>query len=304
MSGKNTKGKPISMNLSKVAIGISAAVTGILLLLFLTGVATADEAGKKALGQGNKQYALGQFQDALQAYETGLAADPNSSALRFNAGQAAYRLGDYEKALAYYADAPENMEKHLHVGNAAFRLGESTTDMQEKIKHFRTALDAYYTGICLYPQNVPLKYNYENLKALLESLGEESAQDGSNDEGSDDGESSEDAENSEGSEDGGSGEDGDSQDQDGRAEDEDQSDASQGPEDGAEDGAEDNPDGQNEGQDGEAGQAGSYSQEEMDSDEQDRQAIERILQMLEAMEEESLKNNREVVGGNGGSYDW
>jgi len=46
-------------------------------------------------------------------------------------------------------------------------------------------------------------------------------------------------------------------------------------------------------------------QEQNENDqEQDREAIERILRMLENQEENSLKNNQEVIRGKVDKYDW
>ena len=47
-----------------------------------------------------------------------------------------------------------------------------------------------------------------------------------------------------------------------------------------------------------------YDNEDEEYEEPDRESIERILQMLESQEEESLKNNREVIRGKEGGNGW
>jgi Ca-activated chloride channel family protein len=186
--------------------------------------------------------------------------EKDDPALYFNAAQAAYAQKDYETAAALYRLSPDNADKYINLGNAAFYLGENAGDMDEKMQLYFYALENCYQGILLYPGSIPLKYNYEFIKQKIEEMLENMEQ-----------ESGEDS-------------------QDGEEGEEQESEAQEGEEQEAE---------TQESQEQEQGTANES--EEIDPDDE---AIERILMMLEAQEEQSLKNNQEVMDGEDGTYGW
>ena len=108
----------------RVIIWISGVVAGVLLILLLTGVVGAESAVDNALRQGNRHFALAEYEQALSFYETGLADSPDNKQLNFCAAQAAYLLGDYGKAAMYYEKSEDCIEKFLNAGNAAVKLGD------------------------------------------------------------------------------------------------------------------------------------------------------------------------------------
>ena len=271
----------------KKVVWISAVIAVLLLSLLLTGWADTDDAVKSALRRGARLYASAQYEEALQTYEAGLVASPEHGTLSFNAAQAAYLLGDYEKAVEYYEKSDESMEKYLHAGNAACRLGDAASDPNQMMEAYALALDIYREGIVRYPREVSLKYNYE---LLLQKISESESEDENQSE--DEGEESE--EENEGEE-GEQGE--DQEEQEENAQEDQESQESQ----------EDQED--QEGQEAQEAQEENDETEESSSPEDEEEAqeqaeIARILEMLESQEEESLKNNREVTGGKDGKYDW
>ena len=313
----------------KAAAWASGILSVMLLSLLLTGWADADYSAKKALGQGNRQYGAARYEQALAAYEAGLAADPENEALNFNAAQAAYIIGDYEKAAAHYEKSGDSVEKYLNGGNIFFRVGDAVEDENDKAQCYAEALLIYREGIVKYPQNVPLKYNYELVKEKLEQLMEDMEQEGDGESGEDseDGEDGNEGESQSGEEgdeeegEGQSGEEGDEEEgeegasQDSQEQDEeDQGESGEGEEQEAEsaEGADENEDGDEEGnasrdadsdQEQDDSQQSAYDQEDAEGL-QDREAIERILEVLESQEQESLKNNQNVVRGKEGKNGW
>jgi Ca-activated chloride channel family protein len=147
-------------------------ITGIiaiaLLLLLLTGV--ADDREKISLRQGNKQYSSAMYGDALSSYEAALELNPESESLNFNAAQAAYLSGDYRKASLYYEKSPDHIDKYLNSGNIHYKIGRAQEDPAEKAQMYLQALEMYKTGMIKYPYDVPLKYNYEFVKSLVEEF--------------------------------------------------------------------------------------------------------------------------------------
>ena len=309
------------------AIAWASGILSVLLLtLLLTGWADADYAAKRALSQGNQQYAVAKFAQALAAYEAGLAADPENEALNFNAAQAAYMAGDYEKAAQYYEKSGNSVDKYLNGGNIYFKVGDAVEDDEAKAQCYSEALLIYHEGIVKFPQNVPLKYNFELVREKLEQLMEDMEQEGDSEDGeegedesesesqSQSGEEGEDEDQSEGQ----SGEDSEDESEEGASQDsqeqdeEDQGESGEGEEQEAESAESEDGDGENDeesagrdsdGQDQEDEQQSSYNQEDAEY-EQDREAIDRILEVLESLEQESLKNNQNVVRGKEGKNGW
>ena len=322
----------------KKALLISGVIAILLLSLLLAGWADTDDAVKRALRQGGRLYSASEYAPALESYEAGLIANPDNKDLNFNAAQSAYKIGDYEKAAGYYDKSDDCAEKFLNLGNIYFKAGEAAADQNQMAQFYTQAVQTYREGITKFPQDVPLKYNYElakeKLEELLENMQQESGNDDQNNEESENGDqnegeneseseggdrSEEENENKGGnqSEGGDSREDqeqgGQTQGESGEEQEKEQESETAGESgenpDGAdaaeeesgtqkqgESGAEE--DGGAQKQDGNSddgeGQQGAYNQDEAGIG-QDMQTIERILEMLESEEKDSLKNNQEVV---------
>lgn len=258
----------------KKIVCISGIITVFLCLIVLTGWMDADEKVQKSLREGNDMYESEKYAEALRLYETGLGKEGENTVLNFNAAQAAYLSGDYEKAVLCYENAEDCTDKYLNFGNIYYMAGESASEADEKVQLYAQALQIYMDGIMKYPQEVSLKYNYETVKAKIEELLEEE-------------ESEQESEGESGSE--SEDEQSESEQSDSQSEDE-QSESEQS---------------ESESHDGDDDQQEEYSQgEEEDESEADMEAVERILAMLESQEEESLKNNQEVVGGNDNANGW
>jgi Ca-activated chloride channel family protein len=279
----------------KIAAYISGAIAVLLLTLLFTGWADADDGIKKALRLGNEQYASAAYEEALKSYETGLQASPENKTLNFNAAQAAYMLGDYEKAAQYYEKAADSTDKYLNAGNIFFGAGEAAQDANQKMQFYVLALQIYQEGIIKYPQNVPLKYNYETVKKIIEELLEEMEQEGE-DSQSDEQNEGEDSEESEANR--------EESEENQEQESEDAQNAF-GDQDEESDQEESSSELEDDEQEGEAGEQDANAQDE-DEDEYnlDQEAIARILEMLEMQETESLKNNQEVIKGKDGKIGW
>lgn len=282
----------------KRLVWISGTAAALLLVLLLTGWADADGRARNALRQGNAQYAVAQYEAALAHYEAGLETSPDSGALRFNAAQAAYMLGDYAKAAELYENAGDSVDKYLNAGNIFYWAGGAAEDANAQAQCYAQALAIYHAGITLYPQNIPLKYNYETVQALLEELMEEMEQE-SEGEGEDGDDASETGEQGEGQGEG-------DQSQDSQGEESEGAENAEGEQD---DGSERDQSAEQEEQSGDAQDEGqedgqeAYAQEE-GPEGPDQEAIERILAMLESQEAESLKNNQGVVGGKDETNGW
>jgi len=224
---------------------------------------------KKIIRQGNEQYGRAEFSDALQSFEAGLELNPRDKILNFNAAQTAYFFGDFEKAAALFKNSDENAEKFLRAGNANFKLGEENDD----IKFFSLALDEYKAGIKKFPQNIPLKFNYEKVSEMIKNFPEEE----NDSENSDENEKNDDDEQ-------------EAEQQDAEQQDSEQQDSEQLE--------------QSDENDDDDSSRYEENDEDENGDGEDMQAIEQILRILEQQEEESLKNNQELIRRDDGTNAW
>jgi len=270
----------------KKAVWISGILSALFLPFLITGAADRDGAVRKALLHGNELYSAARYEEAQQAYGAGLSASPENKALRLNAAQAALVLNDYEQAITHYEQADSSIAKYLNTGNANIWLGEAASDPNQELQYYVKALQALQEGIEHFPQDMPLKYNYETVRRKLEELAEDAKQDGGDqDESEGDRDNRENQSQSES-------ENESSQDQE--SQDEDTLDTGQ---------SEGSDSGQGEEQSSVGGQPDA-TDKVGEEREQNLEAIGRILQILEDQEAESLRNNQSVVGGKDGENGW
>jgi Ca-activated chloride channel family protein len=140
---------------------VSGVMLTILLVPFLFGVFDFGNGVRKYILEGNSHYAAGEYDNALEAYKTGLDREPESKKLGYNSGQVSYILKDYQQAANFFVNSSDNEDKYMNWGNSLLRLGNEATDDTLKFRCYSQALEVYKQGILSYPENMELKYNYE-----------------------------------------------------------------------------------------------------------------------------------------------
>ena len=120
----------------------------------------------------------------MEWYEQGLEARPEHKALNFNAAQAAYQLGEYEKAVEFYEQAEDSRDNTSTPATVSIDLG--MRQGYERKTVYNQALEMYKEGIMQYPQDLELKFNYEFVKQNLQELSEQMEQMEQESEGQDD----------------------------------------------------------------------------------------------------------------------
>lgn len=106
----------------------------------------------------------GNWTTAKQQLTTLLAEEPDRADILYDTGVASYKLGEHEKALAYFNKAAEqgNQDKnlqeqiHFNAGNAHVQL-----------KQLQEAIDAYDRVLALNPTHERAKHNKEIVKKML-----------------------------------------------------------------------------------------------------------------------------------------
>jgi tetratricopeptide (TPR) repeat protein len=244
---------------------VSGSLAAILLVLFLIGAIDFSESKRdKALSQGNRLMESGRYREALEAYERGLEDHPRDAELNYNSGHALYSMGDYSGAEKYYeASELPVPDRYLKMGNCRLNQGD-----------YGRAAKYYMQGILEFPQDVPLKYNYEFAQEQIQQT--EQQGDGEGEQG-----------DGEGGQDDGEGEQGD-----GEGEQDDGEGGQDGGEGGQDDGEGEQGDGEGEQDDGQGEQQGIGEDDAEAEQRQTRSVIEHVLEALEKQEADSLKNNR------------
>lgn len=302
---------------------VSGVMLTILLVLFLFGVFDFGNGVGKHILEGNSHYAAGEYDNALEAYKTGLDREPENKKLGYNSGQVSYILKDYQQAANFFVNSSDNEDKYMNWGNSLLRLGDEATDDTLKFRYYSQALEVYKQGILSYPENMELKYNYEYVLDKIsmmdnnnENQQDRDSEDQQNNDGenrqSQDGENQQDQDNEDRqNQDGGESRQDSGQDENPGSEE--QENSRQDEQEGESDRQDES--GSNGDQQDESGGGGDWqddNQQVQDNrtpqGQQDTLTgteLEQVLEMLERQEEDSLKNNREIrTHGKEDKYDW
>ena len=124
-------------------------------------------------------YRDGKYNDAYKSFEEDLKSHPDSSQkekIEFDAGTAAFKMGDYNKALQSFSDALLSSDKGLQE-NSHFNLGrtlEDRADMDQTndttLRDLTDAASHYESTLQLNPNNEAAKANLEEVKKKIERL--------------------------------------------------------------------------------------------------------------------------------------
>lgn len=273
---------------------VAGALLAALVAAELTGWIEFRDRGREALAEGNAHYAAGNYPQALEAYRAGLEHRANDRALNYNAGQAAFYTGEYERAVDYFGKAAERPNAYLQSGNASLAMGDAAGDAAQQVPLYQQALQTYKEGILAFPEDLALKYNYEYVKQKLESLQQEQEQQQQQEQQQDQQENSQ-------NDDGSSDDAGENGEQDGEQEQQQDNEGQQ-----QQEGQQEEEEQQGAGQDGDDQQdQGGAASDGSSASDPGREELEQIMEMLERQEEDSLKGNQEIREQDAGdAYDW
>jgi Ca-activated chloride channel homolog len=132
-----------------------------------------------ATAPGLNLYRDGKYKDAYQSFQEDLQAHPDSSEkdkIEFDAGAAAFKMGDYNKALQSFSDALLSPDLKLQE-NSHFNLGRTLEDRADldqttdtTLKDLTDAASHYEATLRLNPKNEAAKANLEEVKKKIERL--------------------------------------------------------------------------------------------------------------------------------------
>ncbi|HST31453.1 MAG TPA: VWA domain-containing protein [Chthoniobacterales bacterium] len=132
-----------------------------------------------ASAPGLNLYRDGKYKDAYQSFQDDLKSHPDSSErekIEFDAGGAAFKMGDYNKALQSFSDALLSPDKRLQE-NSHFNLGRTLEDRADldqtndtTLKDLNDAAAHYQATLELNPRNEAAKSNLAEVKKKIERL--------------------------------------------------------------------------------------------------------------------------------------
>jgi Ca-activated chloride channel family protein len=148
-------------------VGASALVLG------LAGLALAAGASP---GSAYRAYQRGDYEAARAEYEALAAARTNDLRLRFNAGAAAFKAGEFEDAERHFAAATQAPEVTLqkdawrNLADAAYFRGFGVDQDEQKRRLWQESLKRYDTALKLDPADPAARHNREFVRRAIEKL--------------------------------------------------------------------------------------------------------------------------------------
>jgi Ca-activated chloride channel family protein len=136
---------------------------------------------------GLTDYREGNYQGALKDFETRLQKGAAAEEIRFDAGAAAYKAGDYKKAAGYFSEAMTSAKRKIrddatyNLANALVRTGEAAQETEAKLADWKNALQHYETVLKSDSGNTRAKENREIVRKLIEELKKKQDQQKKND---------------------------------------------------------------------------------------------------------------------------
>ncbi|MEA3189210.1 MAG: Ca-activated chloride channel [Chthoniobacter sp.] len=129
-----------------------------------------------AANSGVEFYNRQNYKNALDEFQKQLARNPKSDALEFDAGAAAYKLGDYDKALEAFGraaagrDLQTRAKAEYNLGNTLFQRGAQQEAKDSKLREWQNALQHYEEAMKAQPKNDDAKTNREIVRKAIEDL--------------------------------------------------------------------------------------------------------------------------------------
>lgn len=128
--------------------------------------------------RGNRAFHRGDYDEAKRYYDKVVAEkeklDEKKEAL-FNGASADYKKKNYDAAIKQFESLAQNKElsdalradAHYNIGNALVKRGKDSP-VEERMKLYEQALNAYKQSLALNPRDIEAKENYEFVRSLLQ----------------------------------------------------------------------------------------------------------------------------------------
>lgn len=157
---------------AQAAIGTKPALAGATLLL-------ASAVSSFGAAPGLDAYRNENYSEAYQQFEKTLKEHPNTHAkdkIEFDAGAAAYKMGDFNKALEWFSrsllskDKTLQQKSHYNIGRTLEERGDRAETNEKTLGDLHNAQSHYEEALKLDPNDERAKANLEEVKKKIERL--------------------------------------------------------------------------------------------------------------------------------------
>ena len=123
-------------------------------------------------------YKRGDYPAAENQYKEAADKNPQLAALQYNLGTAAYKSGQYDKALPAFQSTLKTdkldlqQQAYYNIGNTEFRVGQQTEKAkpEDTIKTWTDAVASYDASLKLQPADADAKFNRDLVQKKLDEL--------------------------------------------------------------------------------------------------------------------------------------
>src|SRR5256885_5212723 len=160
------------MRASSLAAGAKPALAAAAILLLFSATGFAAAPGLDAYRNDNYTEAYQQFEKTLQEHPNTHAADR----IEFDAGTAAYKLGDYNKALEWFSRSLLSKDKsiqeksHYNIGRTLEERADRAQTNEKALGELNNAQSHYEEALRLDPDDERAKANLEEVKQKIQRL--------------------------------------------------------------------------------------------------------------------------------------
>ncbi len=128
--------------------------------------------------RGNRAFNRGEYDEAKRHYEKVLSEKPTLEEKKealFNSASADFKKKEYDAAIKQFESLAQNpalspelrADAHYNIGNALVKRGKDAP-VEERMKFYQQALNAYKQALALNPRDRDAKENYEFTRSLLQ----------------------------------------------------------------------------------------------------------------------------------------
>ena len=162
--------KRARFKIPQIARFVAPATASVVLMLCRTAIGAVP---------GLELYDSGKFPDAYRSFEQDLQSHPNSDArdrIQFDAGTAAYRMRDYNKALESFSgallsgDTDLQERSHYNIGRTLEERADMEKSEDDSLKDLEDSQSHYEEALKLNPNDKAAKANLEEVRKKIERL--------------------------------------------------------------------------------------------------------------------------------------
>ncbi|MCP4610299.1 MAG: tetratricopeptide repeat protein [Planctomycetes bacterium] len=151
----------------------------VLLLVTIPAQVVFAESIENQVRKGNKKYAEGNFNEAINEYDQALVDKPDAMRPKFNKANSYYRLDDIAKAMDLYEEVATGArdmglvtKAKYNTGNCYFQRGskQRDSDLQKALDDMKTSITFWRQVLDIEPDNKKAARNIEVARLIIKDI--------------------------------------------------------------------------------------------------------------------------------------